>query len=37
MRLFEHTHAPLFITFPAALLARWMPGFLPEQTEQDAG
>ncbi|MGE3511653.1 MAG: Fic family protein, partial [Vicinamibacterales bacterium] len=27
----ESTRAPLFITFPAALAARWMPGLFPEQ------
>jgi hypothetical protein len=28
------TRAPLFITFPAALAARWMPGLFPEQTQE---
>lgn len=28
----ESTRAPLFITFPAALAARWLPGLFPEQT-----
>lgn len=28
------TRAPLFLTFPAALAARWMPGLFPEQTSQ---
>jgi Fic family protein len=28
----ESTRAPLSITFPAALAARWMPGLFPEQT-----
>ncbi|HUE89048.1 MAG TPA: Fic family protein [Vicinamibacterales bacterium] len=28
----ESTRAPLFLTFPAALAARWMPGLFPEQT-----
>lgn len=33
----ESTRAPLFITFPAALAARWMPGLFPEQSaQQDA-
>ena len=27
----KSTRAPLFITFPAALTARWMPGLFPEQ------
>jgi hypothetical protein len=27
----ESTRAPLFITFPAALAAQWMPGLFPEQ------
>jgi Fic family protein len=27
----ESTRAPLFITFPAALAGRWMPGLFPEQ------
>lgn len=27
----ESTRAPLFITFPATLAARWMPGLFPEQ------
>jgi hypothetical protein len=30
----ESTRAPLFITFPAALAARWMPGLFPEQSAQ---
>lgn len=30
----ESTRAPLTITFPAALAARWMPGLFPEQTEK---
>ena len=32
----ESTRAPLFITFPAALAARWMPGLFPEQSGQEA-
>lgn len=32
----ESTRAPLFITFPAALAARWMPGLFPEQNEQES-
>jgi len=32
----ESTRAPLFITFPAALAARWMPGLFPEQGAQEA-
>lgn len=28
----DSPRAPLFITFPAALAARWMPGLFPEQT-----
>ena len=31
----ESTRAPLFITFPAALAARWMPGLFPEQGVRD--
>ncbi|HXG89503.1 MAG TPA: Fic family protein [Vicinamibacterales bacterium] len=31
----ESTRAPLTITFPAALAARWMPGLFPEHTQQD--
>ena len=31
----ESTRAPLFITFPAALAARWMPGLFPEQGAQE--
>lgn len=30
----ESTRAPLSITFPAALAARWMPGLFPEQGAQ---
>ncbi len=33
----ESTRAPLFITFPAALAARWMPGLFPEQGAQEEG
>lgn len=32
----DSTRAPLFITFPAALAARWMPGLFPEQGAQEA-
>jgi Fic family protein len=32
----ESTRAPLFITFPAALAARWMPGLFPEQSDRNA-
>jgi Fic family protein len=32
----ESTRAPLFITFPAALAARWMPGLFPEQNAQES-
>ena len=28
----DSTRAPLFITFPAALAARWMPGLFPDQS-----
>ena len=28
------TRAPLLITFPAVLAARWMPGLFPEQDAQ---
>ena len=31
----ESTRAPLFLTFPAALAARWMPGLFPEQTRSE--
>jgi Fic family protein len=31
----ESTRAPLTITFPAALAARWMPGLFPEQPAED--
>ncbi len=27
----ESTRAPLFLTFPAALAPRWMPGLFPEK------
>jgi Fic family protein len=30
----ESTRAPLSITFPAALAARWMPGLFPEQSAE---
>jgi hypothetical protein len=33
----ESTRAPLFITFPAVLAARWMPGLFPEQGAQQEG
>lgn len=33
----DSTRAPLFITFPAALAARWMPGLFPEQGAQQEG
>ena len=33
----ESTRAPLFITFPAALAARWMPGLFPEQGRRRKG
>jgi Fic family protein len=33
----ESTRTPLFITFPAALAARWMPGMFPEQGAQEEG
>jgi Fic family protein len=32
----QSTRAPLFITFPAALAARWMPGLFPEQGASEA-
>jgi Fic family protein len=32
----ESTRAPLLITFPAALAARWMPGLFPEQGAPDS-
>ena len=32
----ESTRAPMFITFPATLAARWMPGLFPEQGAQEA-
>jgi len=32
----KSTRAPLFISFPAALAARWMPGLFPEQGAQEA-
>jgi Fic family protein len=32
----ESTRAPLFITFPATLAARWMPGLFPEQGPPEA-
>jgi Fic family protein len=32
----ESSRAPLFITFPATLAARWMPGLFPEQDPQEA-
>ena len=31
------TRAPLLITFPAVLAARWMPGLFPEQDAQQEG
>lgn len=31
----ESTRAPLTITFPAELAARWMPGLFPENIDQD--
>ncbi len=32
----ESTRAPLFMTFPATLAGRWMPGLFPEQGAQEA-
>ncbi|PYQ99093.1 MAG: cell filamentation protein Fic [Acidobacteria bacterium] len=32
----ESTRAPLLITFPSTLAARWMPGLFPEQGAQEA-
>lgn len=31
----ESTRAPLFMTFPATLAARWMPGLFPDQGAQE--
>lgn len=31
----ESTRAPLTITFPAALAARWLPGLFPENTDRE--